>query len=73
MIDCSVNVADEPFDQWPYVGKSERVAKFAGLPPDSMENFILALDANSQSSLMLAWNGSPGCIYGGWRLTPPRA
>jgi len=54
MIDHSLNVADELLDQWPRLRKSERVAKFEGLPREYMDNFFLDLDAKSQSELVLA-------------------
>jgi magnesium transporter len=54
MIQQSLTAADELLDQWPHLRKSERVAGFQGLPREQMDNFFLALDAKSQSDLVLA-------------------
>jgi magnesium transporter len=54
MIQESLNAADELLEQWPHLRKSERVAGFHGLPREQMDNFFLALDAKSQSDLVLA-------------------
>jgi magnesium transporter len=54
MIQQSLNAADELLDQWPHLRKSERVAAFHSLPREQMDNFFLALDAKSQSDLVLA-------------------
>jgi len=54
MIQQSLTAADELLDQWPHLRKSERVAGFEGLPREQMDNFFLALDAKSQSDLVLA-------------------
>jgi|SRR5271165_6803480 len=54
MLGHSLNVADELLDQWPRLRKSERVAKFEGLPREYMDNRFLELDARSQSELVLA-------------------
>jgi magnesium transporter len=53
MIQQSLNAADELLDQWPHLRKSERVAQFRALPREQMDNFFLALDAKSQSDLVL--------------------
>ena len=53
MIETNLSVADKLLDQWPHLRKSERVAKFKSLS-SSMDNFFLALDAKSQSGLVLA-------------------
>jgi len=50
----SLNEADELLDQWPFLRKSERVNRFQSLPREQMDNFFLALDAKSQSELVLA-------------------
>jgi magnesium transporter len=54
MIQESLNAADQLLEQWPHLRKSERVAGFHGLPREQMDNFFLALDAKSQSDLVLA-------------------
>ncbi len=67
MSDCSLYVADELMDHWPFLPKLWRAANFAGLPRDYADNFFLVLDAQSQPGLVLAWKGSPGRIFGSWR------
>src|SRR6516164_8468145 len=54
MIQQTVNAADELLDQWPHLRRSERVPGFQALPREQMDNFFLALDAKSQSDLVLA-------------------
>jgi magnesium transporter len=54
MIQNSLATADELLDQWPRLRKSERVAGFRALPREQMDDFFLALDAKSQSDLVLA-------------------
>lgn len=54
MIHDSLTPTDELLEQWPHLRKSQRVAKFEGLPRECMDNFFLDLDANAQSELVLA-------------------
>ena len=54
MIGHSLSAADELLDFWPTLRRSQRVDRFEALPRDQMDNFFLALDARSQSSLLLS-------------------
>ena len=54
MIGHSLSAADELLDVWPTLRRSQRVDRFEALPRDQMDNFFLALDARSQSSLLLS-------------------
>ncbi len=54
MIGNSLNAADELLDLWPTLRRSHRVDRFEALPRELMDNFFLALDARSQSDLLLA-------------------
>jgi hypothetical protein len=69
MSDPSLYVADELMGHWPFLPKSEPVAKFAVPPSESGDAFFLALDSKSQPGIVLAWNASAGRIYGSWRPT----
>jgi magnesium transporter len=54
MIGHALNAADELLDLWPTLRRSHRVDRFEALPRELMDNFFLALDAKSQSDLLLA-------------------
>ena len=54
MIGHALNAADELLDLWPTLRRSYRVHRFEALPRELMDNFFLALDAKSQSDLLLA-------------------
>lgn len=54
MIGHSLSAADELLDVWPTLRRSQRVDRFEALPRDQMDNFFLALDARSQSRLLLS-------------------
>lgn len=54
MITHSLNAADELLDLWPSLRRGQRVDRFETLPRELMDNFFLALDANSQSCLLLS-------------------
>jgi hypothetical protein len=69
MSDPRLYVPDELMGHWPFLPKSEPVAKFAVPPGESSDTFFLALDAKSQPGIALAWNGSAGRISGSWRPT----
>jgi hypothetical protein len=69
MSDPRLYVADELMGHWPFLPKSEPVAKVAGLPIESSDALVLALDAKSQPVIALAWNGSAGRISGSWHPT----
>lgn len=63
MIDHSLNEAAELLDQWAHLRKSERVVKFESLPREYMDNVFLALDAKSQSGLVLALSEGERRLY----------
>ena len=65
----SLNAADELLDLWPSLPRSQRVARFENLPRELMDNFFLALDAKSQSSLLLSLPEGERRIY--MRLLAP--
>jgi hypothetical protein len=69
MSDPSLHVANELMGHWPFLPKSEPVAKFAAPPNESSDTFFLALDAKSEPGIALAWNGNAGRIYGCWHPT----
>jgi magnesium transporter len=69
MITHSLNAADELLDLWPSLRRSRRVARFEALPHELMDNFFLALDAKSQSDLLLAIPEGERRIY--MRLLAP--
>ena len=65
----SLNAADELVDLWPSLPRSQRVARFETLPHELMDNFFLALDAKSQSNLLLSIPEGERRIY--MRLLAP--
>jgi magnesium transporter len=46
--------ADELLDQWPRLGKAERLEAFHRLPQEYMDDFFLDLDSRAQAKLVLA-------------------
>ena len=65
----SLNAADELLDLWPGLPRSQRVARFESLPHELMDNLFLALDAKSQSNLLLSLPEGERRIY--MRLLAP--
>ncbi|MBV8277173.1 MAG: magnesium transporter, partial [Verrucomicrobia bacterium] len=53
MVQPRLTEASELLDRWPFLRKSERVARFERLPREQMDKFFLALDAKTQSELVL--------------------
>jgi hypothetical protein len=70
MSDRSLYIENELMNHWPYLLKSERVARFERPPREYMESFFLALDAKPHFTPLLAWKGSAGRLSGCWRSTP---
>jgi len=69
MIGHSLSAADELLDVWPTLRRSQRVDRFEALPRDQMDNFFLALDARSQSRLLLSLPDGERRLY--MRLLAP--
>ena len=66
MSEPSLYLPDELMGHWPFLPKSEPVAKFAVPPSESSDTFFLVLDAKSLPAIALAWNGSARRIHGSW-------
>jgi len=67
MSDLGLYGRSETMNHWPYLLKSERIAKLAPPPRECMDSFFLELDAKAQFTPVLAWKASAGCLCGSWR------